>query len=413
MLIRLRSRDGLERIQVPDDTTVDALRKHISATLQVPMDDITLSRNQALLTCREEAARAQYRDLAPAGASLRHLGLQHGDLVYMHYPFERTVEPVARASEKRFGSKMTVEELIAKQTRIERQETPHCASVSFERHAANAFQRYVAGALNFSIKRGGLLYGSMGEGGHVRVDAIYEPAQEGSADSLRLERGTEQETRADFIAERLGLQKVGWIFTQSTKARDFIISGEEAAQMAAVQADMGETAVTAVVSLAPSEDGGSEAHFEAFQVSDQAVRLWQEGWFQEQAEPSGVLPLRNPKEPGAKAPVIVAGKDVAEVDTDYLLLPVSIRDHEGPLGASFPIENRLLPQGKAELRQHLQRAAGKPYAARLADFHLLLYLAQQPGLEAASDLAVLVDAVHAGAAVPEGYQLIIDSLAEL
>ena len=34
----------------------------------------------AQLTCREEAARTQYRDLAPAGASLRHLGLQHGDL---------------------------------------------------------------------------------------------------------------------------------------------------------------------------------------------------------------------------------------------------------------------------------------------------------------------------------------------
>ena len=49
--------------------------------------------------------------------------------------------------------------------------------MSFERHAANAFQRYVHGALNFSIKRGGLLYGSVGEGGHVRVDAIYEPPQ--------------------------------------------------------------------------------------------------------------------------------------------------------------------------------------------------------------------------------------------
>ena len=51
------------------------------------------------------------------------------------------------------------------------------------------------------------------------------------------------------------------------------------------------------------------------------------------------------QEPEHKAPVIVAGKDVAEVDTDYMLLPVSIRDHEGPLGASFPVENRLLPQG--------------------------------------------------------------------
>ena len=31
------------------------------------------------------------------------------------------------------------------------------------------------------------------------------------------------------------------------------------------------------------------------QVSDQAVRLWQEGWFQSSAEPSGVSILRDPK----------------------------------------------------------------------------------------------------------------------
>ncbi len=35
------------------------------------------------------------------------------------------------------------------------------------------------------------------------------------------------------------------------------------------------------------------------QVSDQAVRLWQEGWFQTGAEPSGVSTLRNPKVPSA------------------------------------------------------------------------------------------------------------------
>ena len=42
-------RDGLERIQVPDNTTVNALREHISEALAVPVDDITLSRNQALV----------------------------------------------------------------------------------------------------------------------------------------------------------------------------------------------------------------------------------------------------------------------------------------------------------------------------------------------------------------------------
>jgi hypothetical protein len=51
------------------------------------------------------------------------------------------------------------------------------------------------------------------------------------------------------------------------------------------------------------------------------------------------------QEPDNKSPVIVAGKDQGEADNDYLLIPVNILDHEGPLSASFPIENRLLPQG--------------------------------------------------------------------
>ncbi len=43
--------------------------------------------------------------------------------IYMQYPFERTVESVVKKSVfegRGFGAKMTVEQLIAKQTRIER-----------------------------------------------------------------------------------------------------------------------------------------------------------------------------------------------------------------------------------------------------------------------------------------------------
>jgi nuclear protein localization family protein 4 len=60
---------------------------------------------------------------------------------------------------------------------MHRQETPHCRSVSFERHAANAFQSYVSGALAFSIKRGGILYGNVDEEGKAVVEVIYEPEQ--------------------------------------------------------------------------------------------------------------------------------------------------------------------------------------------------------------------------------------------
>ena len=36
------------------------------------------------------------------------------------------------------------------------------------------------------------------------VNAIYEPPQSGNADSLQLERGTEEEAAADLLAAHLG-----------------------------------------------------------------------------------------------------------------------------------------------------------------------------------------------------------------
>lgn len=62
------------------------------------------------------------------------------------------------------------------------------------------------------------------------------------------------------------MQKVGWIFTQSSKARDFILSTEEVVQISQIQEELGDTAVTAVVSLETDEDGSPDVHFEAFQV---------------------------------------------------------------------------------------------------------------------------------------------------
>ena len=57
-------------------------------------------------------------------------------------------------------------------------------------------------------------------------------------------------------------RKVGWIFAQSTKEREFIMSAEEVCQMAAVQDEMGQHAVTALVATWPGEDGQPEVHFE-------------------------------------------------------------------------------------------------------------------------------------------------------
>ena len=72
----------------------------------------------------------------------------------------------------------------------------------------------------------------------------------------------------------------------------------------------------------------------------------------------------------------------------------------------------MLHAGPFELKQHLQRHKAKPYVQRLADFHLLLYLSKQPNFDLATDVTFLVQCVHAQSPIPEGYTLIIDSLAE-
>ena len=376
---------------------------------------------------------SEFHDMRNDNAALSSLRISHGTVVHLLYHGERQV-PGVKLSEfdrRPFGAHMTVESMVAAQTRLERQETPNCASVSFDMHAANAFQSYVQSALAFSIKRGGILYGTVEEEGGVAVNAIYEPPQQGSANRLVLERGTEEEQRADVVAAAFGWTKVGWIFTQSTKEREFICSGEEICQMAAIQAEMGEKAVTAMVALFPSEEESEapEVHFEAFQVSSQCVKLWQEGWFKLPSTDnddndddkaaaaaavlsSGTIALQNPKDLLDKTPVIVARKDVGEIDADYFLVPVGIKDHEGPVMTTFPIENRLLAQGTAELKSHLRRYSGASYAERLSDFHALLFVAKQPGLEVA-DVAVVAAAVAEKGVVPEGYKMIIDSIAGL
>lgn len=71
--------------------------------------------------------------------------------------------------------------------------------------------------------------------------------------------------------------------------------------------------------------------------------------------------------------------------------------------------------GKTELKQLLQKAkqAGKPLQEALADFHLLLFLSKQANFDLASDMSILCDAVVNKCPIPEGYGIIIDSLAGL
>lgn len=107
--------------------------------------------------------------------------------VFCFYEGTRDVNPGYKKSlisTRPFGVHLDVAGIMAKQVRIERQDSAHVAAVSFDRYAVHAFQQYVQSAHAFSIKRCGILYGRLGEDKVVYVDAVYEPDQTGQSETM-------------------------------------------------------------------------------------------------------------------------------------------------------------------------------------------------------------------------------------
>ncbi|KAM3231488.1 hypothetical protein P3L10_016847 [Capsicum annuum] len=90
-------------------------------------------------------------------------------------------------------------------------------------------------------------------------------------------------------------------------------------------------------------------------------------------------------------------------------LPHLLEFDDGPLSSSFPIENRNVPVSMKALKGHFNRTKILSFVKRISDFHLLLLLAKF--LDINADVPALAECVHTQSAVPEGYQLLIESMA--
>ncbi|CAN4098215.1 unnamed protein product [Withania somnifera] len=408
MMIRIRSRDGIERVSMENPhATISQLKTQIESQLRVPVQSQALSANQKLLLAKTPEDWSRFTDMANPHTPISSLNLAHGSIVYLAYEGERTIAGPAVHAAGSFGKKMTMDDLIAKQMRVTRQENPHCELVSFDRDAANAFQHYVNETLAFAVKRGGFMYGTVSPEGKVEVDFIYEPPQQGTEENLLLLRHPDEEKLVDAIAIGLGMRKVGFIFTQtiSQDKKDYTMSTVEVLQAAELhsESDLKEW-VTAIVKLEVNEDGAADVHFEAFQMSDMCARLFKEGWFETEVKDE-----IDPKLSKMKKDVVVGVKDTREVDNDFFLVVVKIADHQGPLSSSFPIENRNIPVSMKALKDHFNRTKSLSFVKRISDFHLLLLLAKF--LDINADVPALAECVYTHSAVPEGYQLLIESMA--
>ncbi|PPR93617.1 hypothetical protein GOBAR_AA27055 [Gossypium barbadense] len=82
---------------------------------------------------------------------------------------------------------------------------------------------------------------------------------------------------------------------------------------------------------------------------------------------------------------------------------------QGSLSSTFPIENQNNLMTMRTLKNHLDRTKSLPFVKCIADFHLLLFLAMSNSL--GSDVLALAACVSTETAVPEGYHLLIESMA--
>nr|ACG37912.1 NPL4 family protein [Zea mays] len=414
MILRIRSRDGTDRISVPDSAsaTVADLQRLIESRLTVPVPLQRISLDPALLLPNPSAAVPLLADPAAPLASLR---LANGAFIYLAYPPDarsaRPTPPKVLSAAGSFGKKMTMDDLIARQIRVTRQENALCAAASFDRDAANAFQLYVAEYLAFAVKRAGFLYGRIdAETKEVLVDFIYEPPQQGFEDVVHLMRDPDEEARVDTIAEGLGMRRVGLVFTQAvgrraSKTGEYTMSNREVVQAAQLQAEGGTPEwVTAIVKLEVGDDGTGDVHFEAFQMSEICVKLFKDGVLETEVQDAD-----DPRLSKMRKEVVAGGKDTMKVDNDFFLVPVKISDHQGPLSVGFPIENRGSPVGMSALRSHLERMKHLTFVRRISDFHLLLKLATF--LDAKSEMPTIAACVKTQSRMPEGYQFLIESFA--
>ena len=183
-----------------------------------------------------------------------------------------------------------------------------------------------------------------------------------------------------------------------------MFSAREILLAAQLQVDSGGKA-SPFVTLKVTVDEEGQASFEAFQVSDQCLEMFTAGALSEHPETPSSCHVDK------TFTAFVEAKASPEVDNNFFLCVVPVLHHTSFLKSTFPLLNR---EGSTHTREalsaHLKQYASEPYALRLSDFQLLLFLTTF--LDLKSDLAVIIQSIlHEDIPMDSGFQMIIDSVA--
>ncbi|KAI9920708.1 hypothetical protein PsorP6_000049 [Peronosclerospora sorghi] len=426
MLIRLRSKNGTWRVGgLTPSSTVAEIKKWIYEQHSIPLQLQELSLDQ------------QNKQKVTDTQTLRELCIGHGDMLFLNYDGETvstggaigtkinadgTLTRVTyhdRAGKQAFRPGMkslrdikmywTLDEFMRMDAQFEfkitAQKKPHVAKVYIDSASCNDFQAYLR-QFAFQQSRCGWLYGSVDiETKEVTVDFIYEPPQEGNPYGFRVLDDPNAE-KVDTVAEALGRKKVGWVFSHPPREDDdFHFSAREILLAAQLQADAGGKS-SLFLTLKVTLDGKGQASFEAFQVSDQCVDMFAAGALLESEQ--------NPKACSINETftALVEAKPTTEVDNNFFLCVVPVVPHDSPLRCEFPKMNREGSHPNlAALKAQLQKYRSEPYAKRISDFQLLVFLSNF--LDIQTDIISICQAVRdQNNPLDSGYSILIDSVAE-
>ncbi|XP_032471240.1 nuclear protein localization protein 4 homolog isoform X2 [Phocoena sinus] len=287
---------------------------------------------------------------------------------------------------------------------LNRQKYRHVDNIMFENHTvADRF-------LDFWRKTGnqhfGYLYGRYTEhkdiplGIRAEVAAIYEPPQIGTQNSLELLEDPKAEV-VDEIAAKLGLRKVGWIFTDlvsedtrkgtvrySRNKDTYFLSSEECITAGDFQnkhpnicrlspdGHFGSKFVTAVATGGPD----NQVHFEGYQVSNQCMALVRD---------ECLLPCKDAPELGY----------AKESSSEQYVPDVFYKDIDKfgneitQLARPLPVEYLIIDDFHS-LATYLSQNTSSVFLDTISDFHLLLFLVTNDVMPLQDSISLLLEAVR-------------------
>ncbi|RWS11677.1 Nuclear protein localization protein 4-like protein [Dinothrombium tinctorium] len=321
---------------------------------------------------------------------------------------------------------------------LNRQVYRHVDNVEFEN--ASIVERFLNYWRTTGNQRIGMLYGYYQQhrdiplGIKAKVVAIYEPSQESTRDFVKLELPEKNLASVERIASKLGLRRVGWIFTDlvpedikagtvkyTRNADTYFLSAQECIMAAYFQTIYPNACRLSsdgyfgskFVTICITGDKNNQVHMEGYQVSNQCMALVRDNCFLPTKDAPELGYVRETSKELYVPDVFFKEKDsfgneitklARPLPIEYLLVdvpvsaPVEPKYTFNPLPQKnpFPIENRLIEghlQDFNALTTYFNQFTKQQFLEAMSDFHLLLYLSTMETLPLHEDIGPLLKAV--------------------